>query len=190
LDTGRAADAAKLLKTLFAKGDQATYLKPPFSRIPGLFTAYASYRTGTLASRQQAAAEFAKLEGEAQGVGDKLRELLAATWEAIAYDQWRAGQPGTAARSLTTADKYATGDLKRRLGMNRTALTLSRDPGSRAKLEALGGNPVEALVNLGIVYELLGRHKEALDLWQRARGRVQVRDLQKWIDAKKRIHGL
>jgi hypothetical protein len=57
-------------------------------------------------------------------------------------------------------------------------------------LEQLGNNPVEALVNLGIVYEMLGRPKDALDAWQRARGRVQVRDLQKWIDAKKRVYGL
>ena len=47
----------------------------------------------------------------------------------------------------------------------------------------------EALVNLGIVYELAGRPKDAHDVWTRARGRVQSRDLQKWIDAKKRIYG-
>ena len=188
LDANRAADAAKIFKALLARGDQAQYLKPPFAKIPGLFTAYANYRTGTLAARQQAATELTKLEGEAQAFAPRLRELLAATWEAIAYDQWRAGQVGAARRSLDSADKYATGDLKRRTGMDRLALDLARaDPRT---LEALGSNPIEALVNLGIVYDLRSRHKEALEAWQRARGRVQVRDLQRWIDAKKRIHGL
>jgi Flp pilus assembly protein TadD len=188
LDANRAAEAAKVFKALLARGDHAQYLKPPFAKIPGLFTAYANYRTGTLAARQQAATELTKLEGEAQAFGPRLRELLAGTWEAIAYDQWRAGQLGAARRSLDSADKYATGDIKRRTGMDRLALDLVRaDPRT---LEALGGNPIEVLVNLGIVYDLRGRHKEALEAWQRARGRVQVRDLQRWIDAKKRIHGL
>lgn len=188
LDANRAADAAKIFKALAAKGDQAQYLKPPFARIPGLFTAYANYRTGTPAARQQAAVELARLEGEAQGFLPRLRELLAGTWEAIAYDQWRAGQLTAARRSLDRADKYATGDITRRTGMDRLALDLPR--ADVRALEALGGNPIEALVNLGIVYDLRGRHKEAVDAWQRAKGRVQVRDLQRWIDAKKRIHGL
>lgn len=188
LDANRAADAAKIFKALVAKGDQTQYLKPPFSRIPGLFTAYANYRTGTLAARQQAATELTKIEPEAGAFAPRLRELLAGTWESIAYDQWRAGQLGAAKRALDSADKYATGEIKRRTGMDRLALDLPRaDP---RLLEALGSSPIEALVNLGIVYDLRGRHKEALEAWQRARGRVQVRDLQRWIDAKKRIHGL
>ncbi len=188
LDANRAADAAKLFKALAAKGDQASYLKQPFARIPGLFTAYANYRTGTLAARKQAATELTRLEGEAGAFAPRLRELLAGTWEAIAYDQWRSGQIAAARRSLDSADRYATGDLKRRIGMDRAALDLPR--ADIRALEALGANPIEALVNLGIAYDLRGRHKEALEAWQRARGRVQVRDLQKWIDAKKRIHGL
>ncbi len=188
LDANRAADAAKLFKALAAKGDQAAYLKQPFAKIPGLFGAYANYRTGTLATRQQAVAELTKLEGEAGAFGPRLRELLAGTWEAIAYDQWRAGQPAAAKRSLDSADKYATGEIKRRTSMDRMVLDLAR--ADIRALEAFGSSPIEALVNLGIVYDLRGRHKEALDAWQRARGRVQVRDLQRWIDAKKRIHGL
>jgi hypothetical protein len=184
LDANRAADAAKLFKTLAARTDQASFLKPAFARMPQLFTAYANYRTGTLAARQQAAVDLAKLEGE----GGFVRELLGGIWEAIAHDQWRTGQLGAAGRSLVTAEKYATGEAKRRIQHDRSALTLTRN--DARTFEALAGNPVEALVNLGIVYDLLGRHRQALDLWLRARGRVQVRDLQKWIDAKKRIHGL
>ena len=40
------------------------------------------------------------------------------------------------------------------------------------------------------MYEQLGRSKDAYDAWQKARAKgVQVKDLQKWIDAKKRIYG-
>jgi lipopolysaccharide biosynthesis regulator YciM len=191
LDAGRAADAAKLFKALQAKGNLGSYLKPPLAKIgPQLLTAYASYRIGTLAARQQAVAELAKLEPDAQGFADKLRELIASSWESIAFDQWRGGQLANAKQSLQSADKYAKpgGEIKRRIGMDRTALALTKS--DVRSLEQLGNNPVEALVNLGIVYEMLGRPKDALDAWQRARGRVQVRDLQKWIDAKKRVYGL
>ena len=41
-----------------------------------------------------------------------------------------------------------------------------------------------------VLYEALGRPKDAHDAWQRARARgVAARDLQRWIDAKKRIYG-
>jgi cytochrome c-type biogenesis protein CcmH/NrfG len=191
LDAGRAADAAKLFKAVQAKGNLGGYLKAPLAKIgPQLLAAYASYRIGTLAARQQAVVELTKLEPDTAGFGDKLRELIASSWEFIAYDQWRAGQLANAKQSLQSADKYAKagGEIKRRIGMDRIALALSRND-VRA-LEQLGNNPAEALVNLGIIYDLLGRPKDALEVWQRARGRVQVRDLQKWIDAKKRVYGL
>jgi Tfp pilus assembly protein PilF len=191
LDINRAGDAAKLFKGLAAKGNQGAYLKPPYAKLGmQFFAAYAGSRNGNLATREQAALELTRLEAEAQGgtPGDKLRELLASSWESIAYEQWRAGQPGAAAKSLVTADKYAAGDAKRRVTMDRTALSLGKR--DLAALEGLAGNPPESLVNLGIVYELAGRPKDAYETWQRARARgVQSRDLQRWIDAKKRIYG-
>lgn len=188
LDSGRAPEAAKLFRSLAARGGQSSYLKGSYARFgTQLFAAYANYRNGSVAARQQAAAELAKLMNE-PGLGDKVKELLAACWESIAVDQWRAGQPVAAARSLTTAEKYATGDIKRRVAMDRAALTLGK--GSLAAMENLGGNPPESLVNLGIIYDQLGRPREAYDAWTKAKARgVQVRDLQRWIDAKKRIYG-
>ena len=57
-------------------------------------------------------------------------------------------------------------------------------------MENMGGSPPEALVNLGIIYDQLGRPREAYDAWTKAKARgVQTRDLQRWIDAKKRIYG-
>ncbi len=191
LDANRAVDAAKLFKALATKGNQGAYLKPPYAKVgTQFFAAYAGYRNASLPARQQAAIDFGKLEGEAQGgtFGDKIRELLASSWESIAYEQWRSGQLQASAKSLLSAEKYGSGELKRRITLDRTVLTLGKtDLGA---LEGLAGNPPETLVDLGIVYELLGRPKDAYETWQRARARgVQSRDLQKWIDAKKRIYG-
>jgi tetratricopeptide (TPR) repeat protein len=188
LDTGRAPEAAKLFRALASKGNQSAYLRGAYAKYgTQLFAAYASYRNGSIAARQQAATELTKLANEG-GLGDKVKEMLASCWESIAVDQWRAGQAGAAARSLTNAEKYATGDVKRRIAMDRAALSLGK--ADLATMEGLGGNPPESLVNLGIIYDQLGRSKDAYDAWVRAKSRgVQVRDLQRWIDAKKRIYG-
>ena len=188
LDVGRAPEAAKLFRGLASKGGQGAYLKGAYARFGSqLFAAYASYRNGSVAARQQAAADFTKLVNEGS-LSDKVRELLAATWEAIAIEQWRGGQLVAAGKSLTNAERYATGEIKRRIAMDRAVLTLGKS--HLAALENLGGNPPESLVNLGIIYDQLGRPKDAYDAWTRAKARgVQARDLQRWIDAKKRIYG-
>jgi Tfp pilus assembly protein PilF len=188
LDAGRAPEAGKLFRSLAAKGGQASYLKGAYARSGSqLFAAYASYRNGSVAARQQAAADFAKLANET-GLGDKVKDLIAACWESIAVDQWRAGQIAAAGKSLVTADRYASGDTKRRIAMDRAALTLGKS--DLETMEDLAGNPAESLVNLGIIYDQLGRPKDAYDAWVRAKARgVQARDLQRWIDAKKRIYG-
>jgi len=189
LDAGRAAEAGRTFRALGGKGNLASYLKPPYARVgPQLLAAYASYRTGTLAARQQAAADFARLAPDMPGA--KIQELMAACWESIAFEQWRNGQIGAAGKSLATAETHASKspDLEKRIRLGRLALAL--DKKQLSALEGLNGTPPEALVNLGIVYEQLGRPKDAYDAWVRAKARgVQTRDLQKWIDAKKRIYG-
>lgn len=188
IDAGRAGDAAKLFKGLGAKGNQAAYLKGAYAKFGSqFFGAYANYRSGTLAARQQATSELGRLEGE-PGFGTKVRDLLGSAFELIAFEQWRSGQVGAASKSLDSAAKYADNDAKRRITMDKAALSLGK--GDLAALEALGGNPPEVLVNLGILYDQAGRPKDAYDAWVKAKARgVQVRDLQKWIDAKKRIYG-
>jgi hypothetical protein len=72
--------------------------------------------------------------------------------------------------------------------MDRAALVLGKT--ELGVMEGFAGNPPESLVNLGIIYDQLGRPKDAYDAWTRAKARgVQARDLQRWIDAKKRIYG-
>jgi len=187
LDAGRAPEAAKEFRSLAAKGNPAAYLKGNFAKIgPQLFAAYVAYRTGTGAARQQACADLVKLEAD---LGAKGKELVASCWEAVAYDQWRAGAPGAALKAIATADKAATTDaLRRRLAMDRAALALGKD--KQQELEALAGNPPESLVHLGIVYDLLDKPREAYDTWQKEKAHGDgARDLQKWLDAKKRIYG-
>ena len=186
LDTGRSGDAAKIFKQLATRGNQAAYLKGPYAKVGSqFFSSYASSRNATGAARATACGELAKLEPE---LGVKIRELVASCWENVAVDEWRNGSTGAAQRAIANADKTATNEQKRRLMMNRAALAL--DKNKVDELEALGGNPPESLVDLGIVYDMLGKPKEAFDAWTKAKARgVNAKDLQKWIDAKKRIYG-
>jgi Flp pilus assembly protein TadD/lipopolysaccharide biosynthesis regulator YciM len=186
LDANRATEAAKLFRQLATKGNQGSYLKGNYAKVGSqLFAAYANYRSATGTARQQACADLSRLEPD---LGGKARELVASCWESVAFDHWRSGQAGAALKALTTAEKTASADQKRRIELDRAALSLSKD--KVAALEGLNGTPPEALVNLGIIYELLDRPKDAYDAWTKAKARgVTTRDLQKWIDAKKRIYG-
>jgi lipopolysaccharide biosynthesis regulator YciM len=186
LDANRATEAAKLFKGLATKGNQGAYLKGSYAKVgPAFFAAYASYRSATGSTRQQACYELSKLESE---LGGRAREIVASCWEAVAFDQWRAGQTGAAQKSLAAAERAATPEQKRRLELDRAALALGKD--RLSALESLNGTPPEALVNLGILYERLGRPRDAYDAWTKAKSKgVNARDLQKWIDAKKRIYG-
>ena len=186
LDSGKVGEAAGRFKSLAAKGNQSSYLKGAYARVGSqFFAAYANYRSGQGPTRQQACSDLSRLEGE---LGAKVREVVAACWESVAYDQWRAGQWANAQKSLAAAEKSANAEQKRRLALDRTVFSLGKD--KLNDLEALGGNPPEALVNIGIIYDQLGKPREAYDAWVRAKQRgVASRDLQRWIDAKKRIYG-
>jgi tetratricopeptide (TPR) repeat protein len=191
LDRGATAEASKIFKSLAAKGNQAAYLKAPYSTVGSqFFSAYANYRSGNVVLRQQAAGEFTKLQSQASGgFTARLKELIASSWELVAFDQFRSGKAGLASKSLAAAAQNADGDMKRRVAVNRAALSLNAS--ELGTLEAMQGTPVEALINLGILYDQLGRPKDAYDVWVKAKARgSQHPNLQKWIDSKKRIYGL
>jgi tetratricopeptide (TPR) repeat protein len=190
LDKGDTGAASRAFKALAGKGNPAAYLKPPYNKIgTQFFGAYALYRTGNLASRQQAAADLARLQGEATGAfRQKLVELLASAWEYVAWESWRAGKSGAASQALGNASKYADGEIRRRISNNRAALSMSSSQIST--FQELGANVPEALVNLGILYDQQGKPREAYDAWVKAKAKgASARDLQRWIDAKKRIYG-
>jgi hypothetical protein len=73
---------------------------------------------------QQAAADFTRLVNAA-GLGNQIKELIAACWESIAVEQWRSEQIAAAERSLVLAEKYATGDARRRIAMDRAAISIT-----------------------------------------------------------------
>ncbi len=190
LEKGDTAEAGKYFKQLAAKGNQAAYLKAPYAKVgTEFFGAYADYRSNNATLRERAAATFTRLLGSATGAfSTKVRDLIASSWEYVAFDHWRNGRTGPAAKALDSAERFASDDAKRRLVNNRAVLSL--DKSKIGALEALRGQPPEALVNLGILYDQAGRPKDAYEAWRSASGRVAgARDLQKWIDAKKRIYG-
>ncbi len=119
LDAGKTAEAAKIFKTLAGKGNQGAYLKGPYAKVGSqFFAAYASYRGAAGAARQAACGDLSKLEGD---LGGKVKELVASCWEAVAFDQWRAGAVGASQKALQTAEKSASADQKRRLRQARRA---------------------------------------------------------------------
>ena len=186
LDAGNTTEAAKLFKSLAARGNQASYLKGAYAKVGSqFFAAYASYRGSTGAARQAACGDLERLEGD---IGQKAKELAASCWEMVAYDQWKAGNQAAVVKALATAEKTATPDQKRRIDLDRAALALGG--GKLGELEAMNGNPPESLVDLGIVYDMIGKPREAYDSWTKAKAKgVAAPGLQKWIDAKKRIYG-
>jgi len=149
LDKGDSGTASKLFKTLAAKGQQSTYLKKPYDKNgTTFFAAYANYRSGTLADRQKAAKDFETMASGASGsFGDKIKELLASCYEFIAWDAWKSGKESAASKALTSAAKYADGDMKKRITNDKGVLDGTK---SASTFEGLGSTPPEALVNLGI----------------------------------------
>jgi len=186
LDAGNTTEAAKLFKSLAARGNQASYLKGAYAKVGSqFFAAYASYRGSTGAARQAACGDLEKLEGD---IGQKAKELAASCWEMVAYDQWKAGNQAAVVKALATAEKTATPEQKRRIDLDRAALALGKD--KLGELEGMNGNPPESLVDVGIVYDMIGKPREAYDAWNKAKAKgVAAPGLQKWIDAKKRIYG-
>jgi hypothetical protein len=188
LDKGDSAEAAKMFSSLAKKGGQNQYLKKPYDKVGGqFFAAYASYRGGTPEKRAQAAKEFEKLAGSASGAfAAKIKDLLASSYEYVAYDQWRNGR--STSKSLAAAAKYASGDLARRIKHNQAVDGMKAS--SLSTFDNMNGSPPEALVNLGILYDKAGKPKEAYEAWTKAQAKgVNAKDLKKWIDAKKRIYG-
>jgi hypothetical protein len=185
LETGRAQDANKIFKSLENKGNASAYLKGAYAQVgTKFFAAYAQYKSSTGAQREAACKQLSSMQNQ---LGANAKEIVASCWEHVAYDHWRAGAVGAAQQAISQAQSAAPADMKRRLENNSAVFGLSA--AKKGQLEALSGSVPEALVNLGIVYDQMQRPREAYDAWVKARGRVNAPNLQRWIDAKKRIYG-
>jgi len=192
LDVGKTQEASELFAKLAKTGKQEKYLESPYDKVgASFFGAYAEYRTNNLKSRRKAAAEFAKLQKGAKGkFGVRVKELLASSWEWVALSEYRGGNSGAAGKALTAASKLTS---DKRAGAviehNREVLKMG-SKGDPKVFEKLGANPPEALINLGIAYDRAGEPRKAYDAWVKAHEKgARAPDLQKWIDAKKRIFG-
>ena len=195
LDAGESTAAAKIFNNLAGRGGQNKYLKAPYDKVGAqFFGAYAKYRSGNAAMRRQAAVEFGKLQGKARGAFAKtVKDLLASTWQYLAYEDHRNGKFKNAAKNLNNAGRYATSnDDKRTIEHNKAVLKMGKkaSPATLTSFSGMGGSPAEALVNKGIMLDRAGKTKEAYDAWVSAKAKgVRARNLDKWIDAKKRIFG-
>jgi len=190
LEKGDASESARLFKGLSNKGSPNQYLKGPYARAGlSFFSAYANYRAGTPEKRAAAAKDFeSALNGATGNLAQKIKDLLASSYEYVAYDAWRGGREGAAEKALISAAKYASGDADRRIRNNRAVLNMTSRQVST--FQDLGAAPPEALVNLGVLYDANGKPKEAYEAWKSARSRgANAKDLNRWIDAKKRIYG-
>jgi tetratricopeptide (TPR) repeat protein len=186
--------AADTFRALAGRGKPASYLEPRYAALGApLFAAYASYRAGTRAELDRAAAAIRRLAPKTRGdLAELLRDLAAAVAIASAADQHRRGDAAAARRDLFAARRQRPGAaVSRVIAHNLAVLDMARKPAAaRAALDKLGGRPAKALVNLGILADRRGEPKAAFDLWTRAqRANAGVRDLSRWIATKKRMFG-
>ncbi|MCG8424351.1 MAG: tetratricopeptide repeat protein [Proteobacteria bacterium] len=197
LENGESNKAIKLFNRLIAMDQPASFLKPPYDAI-GLrfFAAYAKYRSGNSRLQRQAAQTFSRLQRRGRRpLGGRLRDLTASTWLYIAGEAYRTGGIDDARQALKNAARYATSSkkMKRVTSNNRIVLAMARRGMPRSALATLRGlaeSVPEALVNLGILYDRLGKSRVAYDHWIRARqSGIRVRSVQQWIDTKKRMYG-
>lgn len=186
--------AAELFRGLQKKGKASSYLTARYAALgPALLAAYASYRAGTRAELDRAAAAIRKLAPRARGdLARLLRDLSSAVAIASAAEHWRRGKTGPARRGLLEArGKRPGAAVGRVIAHNLAVLDMDRKPAAaRSALDKLGGRPVEALINLGILAERRGEPRKAFDLWTRAlKATPRARNLSRWIATKKRMFG-
>ena len=89
------------------------------------------------------------------------------------------------------AQKFATtGAQKAELEVNLAVLDMDKDrSGAKRTFDSYKGTTPEALVNLGIILDLEGDSRGALDAWQDAQKRGVGGKVRDWIEAKKKILG-
>lgn len=182
---------------LFSKLDAkmtASFLRPPYDKLgPDFFKAYANYMQDSPAKRDQAAETFQSVLKKAGSspLAGKIRDLIRSSYELKAYDAWRSENFKQAKEDLKNAQKFATtGAQKAELEVNLAVLDMDKDrSGAKRTFDSYKGTTPEALVNLGIILDLEGDSRGALDAWQDAQKRGVGGKVRDWIEAKKKILG-
>ena len=190
LSSGRASDASKEFSSAAQAG--GCQLKAPYDRLGiDFFQAYAKYRDGSTNNVRDALKLFAKLASKATGaLGQTMKELQRSGHEQPAVSLFNRDDYRGAATELRAAK--GMGARGASLDHNFAVLDLVEGRGAQAAkaLEALGGRPAEALMNLGIYYDRQGDPQKALELYRKAAERgVRSPRLKGWIDVKERLFG-
>ena len=159
----------------------------PYARAGSqFFSAYASYRNATGSARASACSELAKHEDELGAKVKRARRVVLG--DTSRSTRGAAGSNGAAARAI--GDRGEDRHGRSAPPADDGSCRAHARQGSRRRARGADGNPPESLVDLGILYDLLGRPKEAYDAWVRAKPAASTRaTCRSWIDAKKRIYG-
>jgi tetratricopeptide (TPR) repeat protein len=193
LEGGHAQPAAQAFQA--AESGQSTgapsFLAAPYDTLgTTFFTAYAQYRTGGNDGLAAASATFGKLLGSAKGAeANTLRSLVRSCWEYQAFGFYQGGSDGQALDALHTAGKYLNpGEQDRDLSANEAALDLLLGSGdAQSELAALGPNPPEALVNLGVYWDRQHDPQKAYSYFKQAvQAGAQSPHLGDWVAALNR----
>jgi tetratricopeptide (TPR) repeat protein len=170
------------------------WLRPPFDKLGvDLFYAYALYREGAPTSVPRAIEILRRLLPGTEGpLRSTVEDLLCATLELVARDQYERGESRLAQASLKDARRYAKSEAKALLEHNLAVLDVTTRPdAARSALLRLAERVPEALVNLGILYDSNGDAENAYEIWKQAKARgVKVPELDDWLEAKRRFFSL
>ena len=163
LSSGKANEAAKEFTAAAQAG--GCQFKAASDRLGiDFFQAYARYRDGSIGNVRDALKLFTKLAGKASGaLGATMKDLAAHGARAV---RRRALQPRRCPRRGRRAQGGEGARGPRRLARAQPrGHRPRRRPRAQAEraLEALGGRPAEALMNLGIYYDRQGDPKKALE---------------------------
>jgi tetratricopeptide (TPR) repeat protein len=204
LGMGKAARAREITSELEAgekrrergtSGGIVSWLEPTLGgAVLAYVRAFAAYadKNASAESLERVVEELKTLEKGAEGPLKKnVRGLLRSVLERVAERQMMDGKRQAARATLERAMEYADKSEAQVLVHNLVALGM---PGNaveaKAQFEELSSTLPEALVNLGIVFDLSGESRKAYDVWVAAKQNgVRARWLEQWIESKQRVFG-
>lgn len=193
---GRVKDGRATLQALATKlgGQAVPWLNPPYDKLGvEYYLAYSYYADNSATADKTAVSMFERLARKATGeLGTNARILLRSSYQRVGYQLHQAGRLKDARKMF---DKARGVNVPRRtdnvLLANLAALDADGKPdAARRALEALGGNPPEALVNLGVLLDREGKPLDAYRVWKQARDQgARTPQLGGWIANLERLLG-
>ncbi|MGE0867018.1 MAG: tetratricopeptide repeat protein [Kofleriaceae bacterium] len=194
LATVAVGDPAPALTALRAISGQSCPFPPPAdTQAAPILIAFTEGRAGGGARAGKAVERLIALGARSSGAALALlnTSLRVVALEA-AHQSYTAGRLGEARSYLTSARNASSRVAGDEVAHNLAVLDLvdGKLDVAIAQLERLTPKLPEALINLGVAYELKGDPQRALDAWRRARkAGVRFAPLDAWIASKELIYG-